>query len=377
MPLETNRGDLDQTHTPHLQANDWNIFLPMIMLNGDASYPPGEWDRVIDGQEFTETLTLDTGDDNILIVNAVFHDIDGNGIMIRNVKNIYIKDCLIYDLTEEGIALSSSGSTENVTIDGCTIHHTARSGIIAKQRPAENVNHINLVIKNNTIYDTGQSEYDHGIYVQSTDSLIERNVIHNSSGNGISLRSSGIVRGNEVWATQESCIRYYSDNVPGRSNAVVIENNICYQLDAGAGDPGISLLRARETAEAWLVQNYTIRFNTVVMFTADRANFAVESAEIGARHVQVYGNLFINTRDLNQALPRAYVDYLSSNYTSTSLAGFVNAGRAPYDFRLMATSPARRYAAREPNFPVTDINGTVRTAGYLDAGAHQFSTSTN
>jgi hypothetical protein len=338
-----------------------------------AQYPPGEWKRVIENQLFTETLHLEAGDDHTLIINATFRDIDGSAIMLRNVSNVYIKNCLIQDVTEDGIVLRSTGSTDNVTIDGCTISNTGKSGILAKQNEEEDVDHSNLVIKNNTLSDIGLTEYDHGIYVFSTESLIENNLVSGTAGNGISIRTSGVVRGNKVWDTQESCIKYYSNHAPGVSNALYIENNSCYQTKAGSGDPGISLRRAREASETWLLQNYYIRFNSVILLTDERYGFAVTSPDFEAKNVELYGNLFINTQDSSKTFNPEYVDYSSSNYTSTSLDGFMNPNKSPYDFQLTANSPARYYASTEAHFPATDISGVMRAAGYLDAGAYQFS----
>lgn len=336
-------------------------------------YPPGNWVTIIENQTFTETLQLDTGDDDTLIINATFHNIDGNAIMIRNVKNVYIKNCKIFDVTGDGIVLRSTGSSQNVTIDGCTIYNIARNGIIAKQHSNKDVNHPQLIIKNNTIYNTGTSQLDHNIYVQTTDSLIENNVLHGSAGHGVSIRSSGIVRGNQIWDTQKSCIRYFSDNFPGPSETLTIENNICYQTDAGADSPGISLLKADRYPDDWLLQNYRIRFNTVILFSADRFGIAVESKEFDDKNVEVYGNLLVNTQDISATLKPQYIDYLSGNYISTSLAGFVNATVAPYDFRITAVSPARYVASTVSDFPPIDIDGANRNAEYLDAGAYQFS----
>src|SRR5687768_12913562 len=112
-------------------------------------YPPGHWDTIIEDQKFTQTLYLDEGDDNTLILNSTFHDIDGSAIMIRDVSNVYIKNCTIHDVKEDGIVLRSTGSTHNVTIEGCTIYNTGLSGILAKQNEEERVDHTNLVIKNN------------------------------------------------------------------------------------------------------------------------------------------------------------------------------------------------------------------------------------
>ena len=82
-----------------------------------GTYPPGDWDQIIENQDFTSTLSLDTGDDNTLIIGSTFHDIEeGRGIEIRNVSNVYIKDSTFYNITGSdgqgnGISLRSSGST--------------------------------------------------------------------------------------------------------------------------------------------------------------------------------------------------------------------------------------------------------------------------
>jgi hypothetical protein len=336
-------------------------------------YPPGKWETIIENQEFTQTLQLEDEDDNTLILNATFHDIDGSALMLRNVSNVYIKNCTIYNVAEDGIVLRSTGSTRNVTIDGCTIYNTGHNGILAKQGEEESVDHANLIIKNNTLYANGTTDSDHGMYIFATDSVIENNVVYGSKGNGISLRSSGIVRGNKIWDTEKSCVRYHSDHAPGASNTLLIENNVCYQKQAGEGTPGISLSREEIAPESWLLQNYIIRFNTVVLLTPDRYGFEVESQDFESKQVEVYGNLFVNTKDISKTLAPQYIDYNSNNYASTSLQGFVNPTRQPYDFQLKADSPARYHASKEADFPALDINGVTRVTRYLDAGAYQFS----
>ena len=306
------------------------IFLQYQLI---TPYSPRQWDNIIENQDFTETLDLDTGDDNTLIIGATFHNIQGDAIRIRNVSNIYIKDCIIYDITGTGIALRSSGSTDNVTIDGCTIFNTGSSGISASQRSEDGVNHSNLTIKNNTVYNNGHDEFSHGIYVQSTDSIIENNVVHSTSGNGISIRSSGIIRSNTIWNAGKSCIRYYNDHAPGTSNALFIEKNICYLTHANlSNEPAISLLFAKDAPSNWLVQNFFIRFNTVILLTEERYGFEAESPEFENTYIEVYGNLLVNSEDISKALHTQYVDYLYNNYISPCLDEFI----IGYTYILMA-----------------------------------------
>jgi len=359
-----------------------SLFFSLEMRAPAQEYPPGQWDTIIENKDFTSSLKLDTGDDNTLIINSKFHDIVGRGIQIRNVSNVYIKDCEIYNIRNgtvqgNGIHLRSTGSTDRVTIDGCFIHDIEADGIHSNSGD-ETTTHTNLVIKNNTIYDTGTKIRDghyHPIYLQTSHFILENNVLYNSlGGNGLSVRSSGIIRGNLVLGnTQKSGIRYYSDHDAGPSDILIIENNVIYEgtpSTSPGNHPLISLLYA---SAGTLVSNYIIRFNTIVSNDPDRYGFSVMSSQFDSKNVEVYGNIIINTENSGRVFDTRYVDYNSRNYTSTTADGFVNANIFPYDFHLTIDSPARGWATGEANFPAIDLDGEARPSedGQLDAGADQ------
>ena len=349
------------------------LWLSLLLISGNPvqQYPPGRWDTIIENQVFRTPLTLEEGDDNVLIINSTFYNINEDAITLRNVSNVYIKNCDIHGISGNGIVLSSTGKTDNVTIDGCTIYDTTKNGIIAKQDHVERIDHTRLVIKNNTLYNNGSSELDHGLYVQAQDAIIQNNEIHESAGNGISIRSSGIVSGNKIWDTQKSCIRYFSDNETGPSNTLLIENNTCHLKLGGAESPAISLLWWEDASPSWIVDNYIIRFNTVVMFTGQRIGIRVESSQFAPKNINVYGNIVVNTQNIDATIHKDYIDYLSSNYISTSLDGFVNSQTEPFDFHLTAISPAVDHAKDETDFPLIDMDGMSRLIEHLDAGAYQ------
>lgn len=354
----------------------WVLCLAIFLISGsnfqENKYPPGNWDRIIENQDFTSPLTLDSGDDNILIIGSSFHDILGDAIVMRNVSNVYIKDCSIYNIQGNGIVLRSTGGTDKVTIEGCKIYDTQKNGIISKQNLDENVNHTNLVIKNNILYNNGTHPLNHGIYVQTQDAQVLNNEIYGSSGNGISIRSSGVVSGNKVWDSFKSCIRYFNDNVKGSSDVLFIENNVCYLTLGGKLSPAIGLLWTNDTPPEWAVAKYVIRFNTIVLYTSDRSGIVVESREFDEKKVEIYGNIVVNTKSEENAIDGFYADHLSGNYTSTSLDGFVSALTDPLDFHLTSKSPAVNFANTEEEFPSQDLDGLSRVKGSLDAGAYQF-----
>jgi hypothetical protein len=231
------------------------------------------------------------------------------------------------------------------------------------------------VIKNNKLYNNGSSELDHGLYILAQDTIIQNNEIYASAGNGISIRSSGIVRGNRIWDTRKSCIRYFSDNQTGSSNTLLIENNTCYLTQGGAESPAISLLWAMNTSPSWVVDNYIIRFNTIVVLTEQRIGIDVESDQFESKNIDVYGNIVINTQSVDATIRNNYIDYLSSNYVSTSLAGLVNPQTEPFDLHLTALSPAVNFANTETDFPLSDMDGLLRSNEHLDAGAYQLDRS--
>lgn len=345
-------------------------------------YPPGQWDTIIENQDFTTSLKLDTGDDNTLIINSKFHDIVGRGIQIRNVSNVYIKDCEIYNIRNgtvqgNGIHLRSTGSTDRVTIDGCLIHDIEADGIHGNSGSGTTT-HTNLVIKNNRIYDTGTKIRDghyHNIYTQTSGAIIENNVFYNSwGGSHVSIRGSAVIRGNVMLGNaQKSGIRYYSDQPAGPSDLLIIENNFIYEGTSSTlpgNHPLVSLLYA---SAGTLVSQYVIRFNTIVSADPARYGFSVQSSQFDSKNVEVYGNIIINTENSGRVFDSRYVDYNSRNYTSTTADGFVNANTVPYDFHLTPDSPALGWATGEASFPAFDLDGQPRPSadGQLDAGADQ------
>lgn len=349
------------------------LWLSLASIAGKPfeEYPPGRWETIIENQDFTTPLNLDEGDDNTLIIGSTFHDINGDAITLRNVSNVYIKNCVIYSTNGNGIVLRSTGQTDKITIDGCTIYDTSKNGIIAKQDHLEDVDHTRLVIKNNILYSNGSHDLDHSIYVQTQDTKIVNNEIHGSTGNGISIRSSGVVSGNKIWDTEKSCIRYFGDNVKGPSDTLLIENNVCYLTAAGSQSPAVSLLWSDQSAPDWMVNDYIIRFNTIAVFTDQRAGIAVESSEFDDKNVKVYGNIVINTQSPDATIGKEHIDYLSSNYVSTTLDGFLNGKSVPFDFHITKSSPAVDFANKEIDFPPRDADGRPRFDGELDAGAYQ------
>lgn len=171
-----------------------------------TSWNPSQFARVLENFDRTSTLSLEGSQwDNTLIRNCRIHDVQGEGIFLRNVKNVVITNCVIYNVSGEGIRTSSTGSTENIKIVGNTISNVGGDGIASPQRILDGVDSKNLLIANNQISETGMAGLDgkyHGIYSQAQGAVITGNRIFGlRDGNGISVRSSGVVSCNRVATT--------------------------------------------------------------------------------------------------------------------------------------------------------------------------------
>ena len=154
---------------------------------------------------------------------------------------------------------------------------SGRNGISAAQRFRLGVDHKNLRIIGNRIFRSGKFMTDkaaHGIYVQSQDVLIEDNLVDGvGDGNGISIRSSGIVKNNVVRNVMRPSSRgahgiaYYSDHVSGDSGTLRIVNNVVYADTLSGVGHAIGLLRpARDNprGQAGEVRRFVIRDNILV-----------------------------------------------------------------------------------------------------------------
>lgn len=226
-----------------------------------------EYTRIIENLVLTDTLTLSGSQwDNTLVRNVTIQNVKGNGIMLRDVSNVRIENVTIDNVTGDGIKLSTLGSTSGVTIVNCKISNIGDDGINAGQRIEDGVDHPGLKIIGNTIDNTGlnsgTSGLLHGIYVQTSDFLIEGNVVTNSvDGNAISVRSSGVVRGNYTSDSRESGIAYYADHAAGPSDTLIIEDNVIIGSGNGTSRSDIDLLRIPDGQASQTVSTFIIRNN--------------------------------------------------------------------------------------------------------------------
>ncbi|MBF0392503.1 MAG: right-handed parallel beta-helix repeat-containing protein [Alphaproteobacteria bacterium] len=275
---------IDWTHYPFRHTS----IQAKQKTEGSMTTSTAGYDRVIENLVISNTLRLDGHQwDNTLIRNVTIKNVSGDGIFLRNVDNVRIENSTIDNISGTGIRLSTSGSTTDVTIADNTITNTTRDGIAVGQRYEDGVDHFGLKVIGNHIDTTGtagSSGLYHGIYVQSSDFHIEGNHVTNSTdGNAISVRSSGLVRGNLIDGTGKSGISYYADHMRGPTDLLTIENNIIVDTGNGTTRSDIDLLSIPDNGN--VVRNFNIRNNTVTDTDGAAIVVSGEYAALGIKPV--------------------------------------------------------------------------------------------
>lgn len=169
---------------------------------------------------------------------------DVHGIFIVNSKNIDVIGNEITDSFSKGITMKADGwqSSSDVLIEGNRIAYIYDDAIdfyTLNRNRDDARQHLALrgmTIRNNVIHDIGLGLTRlgfarHAIYLSTCDAVVEGNVIYNCFyGEGISIRSSAIVRNNKIWNCARACISYWAQmGVSNGNKKVIIENNECRQ----------------------------------------------------------------------------------------------------------------------------------------------------
>ncbi|MEO1450666.1 MAG: right-handed parallel beta-helix repeat-containing protein, partial [Bacteroidota bacterium] len=371
-----------------------SLLLILISSLALGNVPAQPWDHVFENIDTTNTIRLTSPEwNNTLIKNCTIHDTgNGNdGIFLRDVRNVRIENCTIYNIDGQGgIRLSISGNgTDSVVIIQNTIFDVQENGINAPQRsqnsPPLNQDHLQII--GNTIYNTGlgaDNGLHHAIYCQAADFLIKDNTIFGiRDGNGISVRSSGIISGNVVSGSskaEKSCIRYFSDHMTGNSDSLLIENNILWNnvpnghvLDIFDHAP----LYTNSNGDSHVVKRFNIRFNTAVSLVTDAFALRIsDDYESPTYTLRADGNLLVNTATLANCASVPGSIQAHANLLKDNLDHFASQ-TTPYDFHLNTMHQAVNFVGDSTaNFPLVDIDGDMRNPAELDAGADELVIST-
>lgn len=405
-----------------------------ITLTPYTNDPP----TVVSGQTFTSPQAYESIN-NLIIENCTFRDMTttASALLVDNCTNVTIRNCTIENITNNGpnsgfalevndfsdvlidrvtirnhvspgghsVALEIDGAaSRNITVQNSRIQDVSGGGINTAGSSTVDVEPYKSThdkpipgvrILNNVIFNTGlapdpttaQNSPKHGMYIKAWDAHIEGNLVYNSyDGQCISIRSTGVVRGNTCYNGRSGPFSYWAQKPAGPSGKLIVENNVFYQTQNVSGPnetrpmhTDVRVLGINQYTDLKF-DDFTVRFNTVVLYGTVTTATTTPVVLVGDkyRNVKLYGNLIVDLRTVPNTpkyvshywggLSTAFLAKNTSNYTTNSLDGFVDG--SAYDFHLKPTSPAIKYANSETDYPATDIEGEPRRAGYLDAGAY-------
>lgn len=237
-------------------------------------------DKVIRDREFTSFQQLADMTD-VLIERCSFTGIfpDEGALKIRNCHNVEIRGCRFYGLTTSAIVVQSTTPSTNINIHNNDFWDIKGNGIITKF-PNSGVR-----ISYNRLWEVGADDKAHPLYIMTPGTIAEYNHIFGTTGDGITIRTEGIVRGNEIWNARKAAIRYFSDGHPRESSELIIEENFCY--GSGAGYPVISLLYGLGT----MLERYLVSRNRIISTNATSPAFQVQSSQFAGKEIFLNDNI--------------------------------------------------------------------------------------
>ena len=341
------------------------IFIILMLSCTDKNVISDLAPGLIENQTFDFTVLIEGHQyDSTVIRNCTFENIDGDGLLIRDVDHLIIENCTFRDITEKGIRFSNTGSSKGVVISNNEIFNIGQSGIQAAE------GHLECLITNNKIYNVATkplanqfSSPHHGIYFKGLGVTILNNEIYdviNEMGNCISIRTSGLVSGNRLSGATDHGVSYYSD-ADAMDGELIIENNIIFDN----GERGVQLVSNGNSYNH--ISTATVRFNTLV--SADRSLIGV-NIFLDDVQLDFYGNILIREDEVDILIFSDLAVNTEKNLESFTDVGFVDyEGR---DFHLANNSSAIDFATGVPDHPAVDFEGDIRTAASLDAGADQW-----
>ena len=196
-----------------------------------------------------------------LVVNKLSGDRGLSGVRIWQSTDIVIEDSEFSEIYSSGqsagIRIIPGELSANITIDNNHIHNTHGNGIVSggSSSPKDPYVHDNPIpgfkVTNNLIHDTGltptptSNSPTHGMYIKAQDPYIANNTVYNSwDGEGISIRSTAVVKNNKIWDTKKAALAFYQGKAAGSSMRSVIENNeLFFTTNRPKGHGNQSLLK--------------------------------------------------------------------------------------------------------------------------------------
>ena len=237
--------------------------------DSDAIYIEDSDNVRIENVTINNTVNNDAIDirhsDNVHIDDVTIDKVSGknslNGVKIWQSTDVVVEDSefsrIFSSGQSAGIAISGGKLSANITIDNNHIYNMYGNGIVSggSSSPKDPYVHDNpvpgLKVTNNLIHDIGltptpkSNSPTHGMYIKAQDPYVANNTVYNSwDGEGISIRSTAVVKNNKIWDTKKAALAFYQDKPAGSSMKSVIENNeLFFTKNRPGGQGNQSLLK--------------------------------------------------------------------------------------------------------------------------------------
>jgi hypothetical protein len=268
----------------------------------------------------------------------------------------------------DGFVLDGANVTHTVVLINEEAHHikiqnsevvgAPRSGILVSNYGSVNSDYNEFV--NLDVHDNGTTDFDHGIYLKTSNNLVDRCSVHHNAGWGV-----------HIWNS------YYPDE---SANNNIVSNNVIYD-NADIGDRGAGIVLSCGSGN--LAYNNLIWGNDIGI-----------QVDYGVSDTKVYNNVvYMNDRygvrvgsESTRAIVRNNIVYQNGSAVTDMGSGTVEDHNlteidpkfvdiVAYDFHLQPTSPAIDAGVALDLVP-DDFDGIPRPqgAGY-DVGAFEFTGS--
>jgi parallel beta-helix repeat protein len=249
--------------------------------------------------------------------------------------------------------ISIWGNVQHIRIQNCELKNSPAQGITVFMGGGIDADFNELI--NNKIHDNGSNDFDHGIYINTNNNLIEGNEFYRNSGWGIHKYSKGnnnIIRNNKLYNNARLGLRGPGIGVYGGTGNLIY-NNLIWGNNYGIA------IDYREAG--------TKVFNNTIV---NNRNYCIQ-AGTGAVNPIIRNNICWNNQFAGFAL---YVPITQGTNFLTD-PKFMNL--TSFDFRLQSTSQAIEYGENLSEVP-RDFLGVSRPQGLNpltakhDAGAYEY-----
>ncbi len=306
------------------------------------------------GSSWSNAVTIASYPGEKATIKGYFYITGSQYFVIDNI----IIDAAGFDA--DGIKLtysSSNYSAHHIRVINSEIKNSPKQGVLITGQSIGELGYNEFI--NNNIHDNGTTDFDHGLYISSSNNLVQNSRIYRNSGWGVHIYSGGcsncannnVVRNNVV---------YNNARVGNRGTGIL--------LGSGSGNVAYNNIVYGNKDGIWIQHGANNKaFNNTIYNTAGSGSYAVYIAPDAPGAVVQNNILYKNA--LNTVTNSGPSSIISNNLLGVD-PRFVN--EAGLDFHLQSNSPAIN-AGITVAVVTADYDGVTRPQGSAyDIGAYEY-----